>query len=44
MVMTDRPYLSIGEVLGLLLEEFPDLHAPLLEATAERLAQLDETG
>ena len=27
-----------------LLEEFPDLHAPLLEATAERLAQLDETG
>src|SRR5258708_23768604 len=25
MVMTDRPYLSIGEVLGLLLEEFPDV-------------------
>ena len=23
--MTDRPYLSIGEVLGLLLEEFPDV-------------------
>ncbi len=23
--MTDRPYLSIGEVLGLLLEEFPDI-------------------
>ena len=27
-----------------LLEEFPDLHAPLLEATAQRLAELDETG
>jgi len=26
-----------------LLEEFPDLHAPLLEATAQRLAELDET-
>jgi CRP-like cAMP-binding protein len=26
-----------------LLEEFPDLYAPLLEATAERLAQLDES-
>jgi DNA-binding transcriptional MerR regulator len=25
MTMTDRPYLSIGEVLGLLLEEFPDV-------------------
>lgn len=25
-----------------LLEEFPDLHAPLLEATARRLAELDE--
>src|SRR3954452_2302014 len=25
MVMTERPYLSIGEVLGLLLEEFPDV-------------------
>lgn len=25
MVMHDRPYLSIGEVLGLLLEEFPDV-------------------
>lgn len=25
MMMTDRPYLSIGEVLGLLLEEFPDV-------------------
>jgi DNA-binding transcriptional MerR regulator len=25
MIMTDRPYLSIGEVLGLLLEEFPDV-------------------
>lgn len=24
-MMTDRPYLSIGEVLGLLLEEFPDV-------------------
>ena len=23
--MSDRPYLSIGEVLGLLLEEFPDV-------------------
>src|SRR4051794_26288601 len=23
--MSDRPYLSIGEVLGLLLEEFPDI-------------------
>ena len=23
--VTDRPYLSIGEVLGLLLEEFPDV-------------------
>ena len=27
-----------------LLDEFPDLHAPLLEATAQRLAELDETG
>jgi CRP-like cAMP-binding protein len=26
-----------------LLEEFPDLHAPLLEATAQRLAELDES-
>ena len=26
-----------------LLEEFPDLHAPLLAATAERLAELDES-
>ena len=26
-----------------LLDEFPDLHAPLLEAMAERLAQLDES-
>jgi CRP-like cAMP-binding protein len=26
-----------------LLEEYPDLHAPLLEATAERLAALDES-
>jgi CRP-like cAMP-binding protein len=26
-----------------LLEEFPDLHAPLLQATAQRLAELDET-
>src|SRR5207342_3296052 len=25
MVMQERPYLSIGEVLGLLLEEFPDV-------------------
>jgi DNA-binding transcriptional MerR regulator len=25
MIMSDRPYLSIGEVLGLLLEEFPDV-------------------
>ena len=25
-----------------LLEEYPDLHAPLLEATAQRLAELDE--
>ena len=25
MTVTDRPYLSIGEVLGLLLEEFPDV-------------------
>jgi DNA-binding transcriptional MerR regulator len=25
MMTTDRPYLSIGEVLGLLLEEFPDV-------------------
>ncbi|MGZ7023323.1 MAG: transcriptional regulator FtsR [Ilumatobacteraceae bacterium] len=25
MMMTDRPYLSIGEVLGILLEEFPDV-------------------
>lgn len=25
MMMSDRPYLSIGEVLGLLLEEFPDV-------------------
>ncbi len=25
MSVTDRPYLSIGEVLGLLLEEFPDI-------------------
>ena len=26
-----------------LLEEFPDLHAPLLQATAERLAEFDES-
>jgi hypothetical protein len=26
-----------------LLDEFPDLHAPLLQATAERLAELDES-
>jgi CRP-like cAMP-binding protein len=26
-----------------LLDEFPDLHAPLLAATAERLAELDES-
>jgi CRP-like cAMP-binding protein len=26
-----------------LLEEFPDLHAPLLEATAQRLAELDDS-
>ena len=26
-----------------LLEEFPDLHAPLLAATAQRLAELDES-
>jgi len=26
-----------------LLEEFPDLHAPLLQATAQRLAELDES-
>ena len=26
-----------------LLEEYPDLHAPLLDATARRLAQIDET-
>ena len=25
MIMQERPYLSIGEVLGLLLEEFPDV-------------------
>jgi DNA-binding transcriptional MerR regulator len=25
MIMEERPYLSIGEVLGLLLEEFPDV-------------------
>jgi len=25
-----------------LLDEFPDLHAPLLEATAQRLADLDD--
>ena len=25
MIMSERPYLSIGEVLGLLLEEFPDV-------------------
>ena len=27
-----------------LLDEHPDLHAPLLDATAQRLAQLDESG
>ena len=26
-----------------LLEEYPDLHAPLLDATAKRLAELDES-
>jgi CRP-like cAMP-binding protein len=26
-----------------LLDEYPDLHAPLLEATAQRLAELDES-
>jgi CRP-like cAMP-binding protein len=26
-----------------LLDDFPDLHAPLLAATAERLSELDET-
>jgi hypothetical protein len=26
-----------------LLDEFPDLHAPLLAATAQRLAELDES-
>ena len=26
-----------------LLEEYPDLHRPLLKATAERLAELDES-
>jgi CRP-like cAMP-binding protein len=26
-----------------LLDEFPDLHAPLLQATAQRLAELDES-
>jgi len=26
-----------------LLDEFPDLHAPLLEATAQRLADLDDS-
>ncbi|MEP7112426.1 MAG: MerR family transcriptional regulator, partial [Ilumatobacteraceae bacterium] len=25
MIMQERPYLSIGEVLGLLLDEFPDV-------------------
>ena len=25
MSVSERPYLSIGEVLGLLLEEFPDV-------------------
>jgi len=27
-----------------LLDEYPDLHAPLLEATAQRLAELDDAG
>lgn len=27
-----------------LLEEYPDLHAPLLEATAQRLAELEASG
>lgn len=27
-----------------LLDEFPDLYAPLLEATAQRLAEVDESG
>jgi hypothetical protein len=27
-----------------LLDELPDLYAPLLEATAQRLAELDESG
>ena len=26
-----------------LLDEFPDLYAPLLEATAQRLAEVDES-
>ena len=26
-----------------LLEEYPDLHAPLLEATAQRIAELDDS-
>jgi CRP-like cAMP-binding protein len=26
-----------------LLEEYPDLHAPLLQATAQRIAQLDDS-